>query len=104
MSLRSVLTGGDPRAAASSSSASHSKRWRSSLSPWIGFFTRSQGENETTICWGYLSEAGYRFRRNFFSGKPSQSLHELFRGRSRLEGANPRRVGGFFRAAAAVCL
>ena len=33
------------------------ERWRSSLFPWIGFFTRSQGENETTICWGYLSEA-----------------------------------------------
>ena len=33
------FNGGDQRAAASSFSASHSKLWRSSLFPWIGFFT-----------------------------------------------------------------
>src|SRR6266567_2332212 len=57
MSSRSVLTGGDQRAAASSSSALYSKPWRSSLFPWIGFFTPKPSENETTFCWGHLSEA-----------------------------------------------
>src|SRR5260370_11764901 len=57
MSSRSVLTGGDQRAAASSSSALYSKPWRSRLFPWIGFFTPKPSENETTFCWGHLSEA-----------------------------------------------